>query len=91
MGLYILEAHTDKRKWLTDNGATQMNEPAYQHPDSGQMTVAWVDNGPFQAVAIIFSPKEMTRFLNGRPDALFFSIPTETLKTEVHPTVWKDL
>lgn len=83
MGLY-LEPKGSKLQWAQENG-TAVPPGSFSPKMSGKMVVAWMNNGPFQALAIIFSKTEAKRIMLGRPDAVWFEVPVDALKPLMHP------
>lgn len=80
MGLYV--AAGDKRNWLERNKAIALpanRAEAYDHaPES--IPVAYVDNGHFDAIAILFNKTEAKRFVQGRRDADFYLVDCSAVK-----------
>ena len=88
MGVYInpINGQT-KEEWLTDNAvceftATQIVEQyeSIRTLEINLIPVAWVNNGPFTAAAVLFDireAKDMTS-LDGRPKK-FFGVPRTAL------------
>lgn len=80
MGLYVSTG--DKRAWLHREKAVAIpanKAIAYDHP-ADSIPVAYVDNGSFDAIAILFNKTEAKRFAEGRRDADFYLVPRKSVK-----------
>ncbi len=84
MGAYINPKGTTKEEWLYSNAEILHNMGALKAHDykSEKLPVCWVDNGPFTATAIGFSPEETEVFLreDGRPKVWFLAKKEDLLK-----------
>lgn len=83
MGFYIeTDSAKNKAAWLVKNaGATLLAAPKFLTGES--TTVCVVDNGPFEAAAIAYSPEELRAFNNPRDSrpVVWLAVPTkEVLK-----------
>lgn len=71
MGLYKQTA--DNRAWFELKAVRCAPAEAIARASdlSKIVPVAYIDNGGFDAIAILYSVEEAKRFVQGRPDALF--------------------
>lgn len=80
MGLYINTA--DKPAWLRANTRQRLGAAearAYTFPKN-LIPVAYVDNGAFDALAILYNKTEAKRFVDGRPDATLCLVERSSVK-----------
>ena len=66
MGLYINPIDQSKEEWLQLHGE-QTEKPVW-FGDGEQFPVCLVDNGPFTAAGVCFSPQELYAFMTGTTD-----------------------
>lgn len=77
MGLYAQRG--DNRQWFADHAKRISRDEARQHKVGELVAIAYIDNGSFDALAILFSKAEAGRFADGRPDAIFGLVKRELL------------
>jgi hypothetical protein len=69
---------------LAENGQELSSPPAWADIPKGSCAVCCVDNGPFQAVAVAYNPKELQFFQSEpedtRPKTWFFLEKTLAVK-----------
>lgn len=87
MGYYVNPPTKSKEQWLAENGVA-ISLSAVMNFDfaDGYLPVCLVDNGPFTAAAIAYSPEERDEFL--RPDGRhkeWYAVSREHLKPWYHP------
>lgn len=84
MGFYINPPDNNKEQWLKANGQQVDPEIIEDFWSSKKvrthLPVCWVDNGPFTAAGIAFSPDETKAFMHpcGRPKR-WYLVPREKL------------
>lgn len=94
MGLYVNPKSESKEAFLTKNAVPISKERFLQEPATDQTHLAWVDNGPFTALAIGFSLRERQAFCH--PDDTrprrYYTCPTAALTEEQGlPKNWVEL
>lgn len=90
MGLYIEPEGQSKAAFIAEHGLPcAVGE--YVHPVNGTMVVAYIQNVHFDAIALIHSRSEAKRFVEGRPDADWYQIPTPVLQPLLSVTLWETL
>ena len=84
MGYYVNPKNMPKEKWLNENSHPKVSNfaPKWNETPSGHLPVCLIDNGPFTAAAICYSPEELAEFArnDGRAKIWLF-VETEKLKT----------
>lgn len=91
MGLYIEPPTGTKWDWVTQNGSRVQPATFLDAKTEPHGIVAFMDNGPFQAIAFIFSKKEALRCSLGRPDALWYRVPSEVIRKNIGEHVWREI
>lgn len=73
MGIYVNPEGMTKEEWLARFGKPITREQAFLSPE--HLPVVWVDNGPFTAVGVADTERELAAFLDDpmdhRPKALY--------------------
>jgi hypothetical protein len=76
MGLYINPNDSSKEQWLK-NKAREVTQDEFRfETGTGEVPLAWVDNGPFSALAVAYSErefKEFTRSDDSRPRKFYYA------------------
>ena len=67
MGLYLGKIEGSKEAWFSKNAVQVAAHEWHRHPQ--QMAVAYINNGAFDCVAVLYSKAEAKRVLS-RPDAV---------------------
>lgn len=87
-----LEPSGSKREWIEQNGIpTVEQEFPFGGKAVGYLPVVFLDNGLFQALAVIFSKPEARRLRDRRPDGLWFKVPATILRETLGEAQWKTL
>lgn len=69
MGLYLGKIIGSKRAWYVKNVEVTLQPTRQWHRHPTEMAVAYVNNGAFDCVAVLFSKEEAERVMS-RPDAV---------------------
>lgn len=86
MSIYVNPKDGDKLKWLVKNMKGRPSfVPFPKHTDGTNVQLVWVDNGPFDALAIAYSSRELQVFYNPQdPRPKYFAmVPITALTKEV--------
>ncbi len=72
MGLYVEPIKGSKADWFALNGQLVGSkiDPDYIDWTGEVLPVAFLDNGAFHAIAVLWDKKEFKRVTDGRPDAI---------------------
>lgn len=86
MGLYVEPKAGTKAEWFAAEAALVNSHLALLcAADKGreELPVAFLDNGGFQALAVLWDSKEFQRVASGRPDAIFGLVAKSKLREVV--------
>lgn len=82
MGLYVEVA--DKKAWWVENVlGCASRKPIATDFDRDFLPCAYMDNGAFQAIAVLWNAKEFARVMGGRPDARLGLVAKTILRSVV--------
>lgn len=88
MGIYLEPQDGSKFDWIKMHGEP-IKSGTFISKATSSVAVAFVDNGSFQALALMFCKQETQRFAAGRPDALWFKVPNARVQGLLGKSTWK--
>lgn len=85
MGLYVEPITGDKPAWWMAHARAQgmRANPAFIDFSATDLPCAYLNNGAFQAIAVLWSKKEFIRVTSGRPDARLGLVAKDVLRASV--------
>ena len=84
MGVYINPPDKTKKEWLATHAQKAEKLPAnWEDIPEGDLYLVWVDNGPFDALAVLFSPGELEYFQK--------DLPTDPRPYEIYTAKYDDV
>ena len=84
MGLYVEPIEGSKKDWFIKNAQpVKAPKPEWIDWKADVLPVAFMDNGPFQAIAVLWDIREFKRVTYGRPDAVLGVVSKLVLRENV--------
>ncbi len=88
MGYYINPSEETKEDWVKKNA--KFFDGGWDEVPEGSTLLVWMDNGPFTALAIIYSEKELQAFFRGddnRPKRKLLAPTDKVIEVYGDPTL----